>query len=98
MRNRSAASRGGDGNRGRNRSRRGNKFVMGDWNVISDYSGQKLKASQTMVTWEGYRVGAHEWEPKHPQLDIVGRDEQIAVPWSRPRQPDVFSSTDEDDL
>lgn len=98
MRNRTAASRGGNGNRGRRRDRSRNRYVAGDWNVISDRSGQKIKASDAMFTWDGLLVGKDQWEPKHPQLDIRGRDEEIAVPYSRPRQPDTFSSTEADDL
>ncbi len=98
MRDRSAASRGGDGSRGKRRGKSKNSFKMNDWNVISDQSGQKLKRSECLYTWEGYLVGKNEWEPRHPQLDVRGRDEQIAVPDSRPRQPDTFSSTDADDL
>lgn len=98
MRSRSAASRGGDGARGRRRSKSKNSFKMGDWNVISDRSGQKLKRSDCRYTWQGWLVGMNEWEPRHPQLDVRGRDEEIAVPDSRPRKPTTFSSTDADDL
>lgn len=98
MRDRSAASRGGDGARGRGRGKNKNSFKMGDWNVISDRSGQKVKRSECLYTWQGWMVHKNEWEPRHPQLDVRGRDEEIAVPDSRPRGVDTFSSTDADDL
>ena len=77
---------------------RKNRFIMGDYNVISDYSGQKLKRSQCRYTWDNYLVGNEEWEPKQPQLNLRGRDEQIGAPDSRPRQPDVFFVPTRDDL
>ncbi len=77
---------------------RKNRFIPGDYNVISDRSGQKLKRSQCRFTWDGLLVGISEWEEKQPQLDIRGRDEQIGVPDSRPRQKDVFFTPTRDDL
>jgi len=77
---------------------RKNRLILGDYNVISDRSGQKLKRSQCKFTWDGLLVGIDEWEPKQPQLDIKGRDEQIAVPDGRPRQPDKFFTPTRDDL
>ena len=75
-----------------------NTYIAGDYNVISDYSGQKLKRSQCRFTWDGWLVGKNEWEPRQPQLDIRGKEEQIAVPDSRPRQPDKFFTPTRDDL
>ena len=78
---------------------RRNQYKKGDHNVISDYSGQKLKRSQCRYTWDGFLVGKSEWEPKHPQLTIKGRDEQIAVPDTRPRRNEpVFFVPTRDDL
>ena len=78
--------------------RRKNTFVMGDHNVISDYSGQKYKRSECRYTWDGYLVHKSEWEPKQPQLDIRGRDEQIGVADTRPRGPDKFYTPTADEL
>ena len=79
--------------------RRGrNKYIAGDYNVISDYSGQKLKRSECRFTWDGFLVGKSEWEPKQPQLDIKGRDENISVRDARPRSPDRFFVPTRDDL
>lgn len=77
---------------------RKNKLILGDYNVISDRSGQKLKRSECRFTWDNLLVGRDEWEAKQPQLDIRGRDEQISVPDSRPRQPDTFFVPTRDDL
>jgi hypothetical protein len=57
-----------------------NRFVSGDHNVISDISGQKFKRSECCFNWKGQLVHRlTEYEPKHPQIDIRGRQEKIAV-------------------
>ena len=57
-----------------------NRFVRGDHNVISDDSGQKFKRSECVFTWDGKLVHrVTEFEPKHPQIDVRGRTERIAV-------------------
>ena len=57
-----------------------NKFVAGDHNAISDISGQKFKRSEMVFNWKGQLVHRlTEFEPKHPQLTIRSRKEQIAV-------------------
>jgi len=57
-----------------------NRFVKGDHNVISDISGQKFKRSEMRFNWKGQLVhAATEFEEKHPQIDIRGRTEKIAV-------------------
>lgn len=57
-----------------------NRFVKGDHNVISDLSGQKFKRSEMRFNWKGQLVhAATEFEKKHPQINIRGRQEQIAV-------------------
>jgi hypothetical protein len=56
------------------------KFVSGDHNVISDISGQKFKRSEMVFDWRGLLVHKEtEFAPKHPQLNIRGRSESIAV-------------------
>lgn len=75
-----------------------NTYISGDYNVISDYSSQKLKRSQCRFTWDGFLVGNSEWEEKQPQLDIRGKEDNISVPDSRPRQPDRFFVPTRDDL
>jgi len=55
------------------------RFKRGDYNVISDSSGQKIKRSQARFTWDGFLVDKRDWEPKHPQLTIRARSEKISV-------------------
>lgn len=75
-----------------------NRLILGDYNIISDRSGQKIKRSEARFTWDGLLVELTQWEEKQPQLDIRGRDEQISVADSRPRQPDKFFVPTRDDL
>jgi hypothetical protein len=74
------------------------RFVSGDYNVISDRSGRKLKRSDCRFTWDGFLVGKDEWEEKQPQIDLKGRDEKIAVPDARPRGTVKFFVPTRDDL
>ena len=67
----------------------------GDWRVICDYSGFKCWASETVKTWNGYRVlrrFAGEETQRHPQEFVRGRPDNQRVAWSRPEATDVFLS------
>ena len=75
-----------------------NRWRAGDHLLISDISGQKILRSDARFTWDGLLVHKSEWYPRQPQLDIKGRDEQIAVADARPRQPDRFFVPTRDDL
>ncbi len=77
---------------------RTDKYREGDYNVICDQTGQKAKRSNCRFTWDGLLVRNEVWEPKQPQLDIRGKEDVIAVPDSRPRQPDKFFVPTVDDL
>lgn len=74
------------------------QYVEGDHNVISDRSGQKYKRSQCRYTWDGWLVADHEWEERQPQDLLTGKDEQIGVEDSRPRQPVKNFVPTKDDL
>lgn len=80
------------------RSVRKNRYREGDYNVISDRSGQKYKRSQCRFTWDGFLVANHEWEPRQPQDFITGKEEGIAVSDPRPRKTDKFFTPTRDDL
>ena len=64
------------------------KYRKGDYNVISDDSGQKFKRSECRITWDGLLVHKSEWQPKHPQLTIRGRKEKIEVEDARTQGSD----------
>ena len=44
-----------------------NVAIVGDYNVICDVCGFKLKRSQTRKRWDGLLVCDADWEPQHPQ-------------------------------
>lgn len=54
-------------------------FIKGDHWIIDDISGQKVRRSESRFNWKGQLVHISNWEPKHPQIDIRGRKEKIAV-------------------
>lgn len=69
-------------------------YVRGQHNVISDDSGQKFKSGEMRKTWDNKLVHESEWEAKHPQLTIIGREDKQAVTNARPRQdPPTFVTT-----
>lgn len=72
-----------------------NRYIRGDHNVICDLSGAKLKRSQCRLgqpgsTIAGLLVDKELWSPRHPQLDIRPRQENIAVRDARPRSETQF--------
>lgn len=64
----------------------------GDWNVICDLSGFKVKASETTLRWDGLRVITRFCEPRQPQDFIKGVKDNPTVPWTRPETVDQFLS------
>ena len=72
------------------RSHLGTHYVPGDYNVICDRCGAKVKASQTAKEWNGLRVCRRHWEPRHPQDFVRGRADRQAVPDARPEGTDMF--------
>jgi hypothetical protein len=54
-------------------------YVPGDWYVICDYSGFKIKRSEARMTWDGYLVKACFWEPRQPQDFVRGTRDKISV-------------------
>lgn len=76
-------------------------YSPGDYNVICDRTGQKKKASQCRMEWNGLFVRNESWEPRHPQDKIRGVIDDQRVPISRPGGEDVFLGSNEviaDDL
>ena len=59
-------------------------YRPGDWNMICDVCGFKIKASESMHRWDGFRVCKKDWEPRHPLDFIKVPVEKQGVPFSRP--------------
>lgn len=67
-------------------------YKHGDYNVICDMTGFKVKASETRMMWDGKRVWKKVWEEQHP-LDFVRSvvDDQ-SVPDPRSEPANVFQN------
>lgn len=65
-------------------------FSLGDNYCICDLTGKKVLMSRTRKTWDGLRVAAEFWYPKHPQLDVRPIRERMAVRDGRSRPADVL--------
>lgn len=55
-------------------------YKPGDWYIICDYSGFKIRRSEARRTWDGYLVRKDFWEPRQPQDFVRGRRDKISVP------------------
>lgn len=79
-----------------------NKAILGEWNIIDDRSGFKIKSSQATLTWDGYVVDAKDWDEERTPQDFVRaiRDQKPLPP--RFTRPDVaerqFGSETEEGL
>jgi len=69
------------------------RYKKGDWNVIEDIGGKKVKASETFLRWDGMRVLREDYEPRHPQDFIKAISDDPSVPWNRPKGEDTPINT-----
>lgn len=68
---------------------------IGDYRVVCDYSGMNCWASETVQTWNGYRVHRRfvgQEQQRHPQDLVRGKPDNQSVPWTRPVVADVYLS------
>jgi hypothetical protein len=66
-------------------------YVPGDWYVIDDLRGYKVRASKARLQWDNLLTLPQSFSPRQPQDLVTGvRDEQ-AVPLPRPRQVNRFT-------
>jgi len=63
---------------------------LGDWKLISDLTGFKIRASQSAERWDGMIGEREKVEERHPQDFLRGVHEDQRVPFSRPEQTDRF--------
>ena len=64
------------------------RYIEGDWNVIDDITGVKVKASATSFQWDGMR--STQATRRHPQDFLRGTPERIRTPWARVDATDLF--------
>ncbi len=68
----------------------GTYYRFGDYNVICDRTGFKVKASQTQKEWNNLRVIRRVWEIRHPQDYLKSFTDKQAVPDARTEAANVF--------
>lgn len=66
------------------------RAIPGDWNVICDASGRKMKASQCVKQWDGAIVARKYVDRRNPQDFVRGVPDRQNVPFARVPGPDVF--------
>ena len=67
-----------------------NYYTSGQWNLICDVCGKKVKAHKAKHRWDGFVVCEKDWEERHSQDFVRARQNKISVPFTRPRPPDLF--------
>ena len=76
-------------------------YRPGDYNVICQRTGYKIKASDSRKEWNGLVVRSGSWEPRHPIDFLRSFADHQAVTDARPEAEDNFLTTNEvsvDDL
>ena len=70
---------------------KGWRYDSGDWLIICDSCGTKVRASQTRQRWDGFQVCPGCFEQRHPQDFVRASADKISVPFTRPQPArDVF--------
>jgi len=70
-----------------------NQYMSGQWNVICDSCGKKIKAGEARKRWDGFIVCPEDYEQRHSQDFVRARQDKITVPFTRPRPVDTFVPT-----
>ena len=69
-----------------------NKYISGQFNLICDVCGKKIKAGDAKHRWDGFVVCERDFEQRHPQDFVRARQDKISVPFTRPRPTDIFTN------
>lgn len=70
-----------------------NYYISGEWNLICDVCGKKIKAHKARHRWDGLVVCEKDYETRQPQDFVKARVDKITVPFLRPRPTDTFTFT-----
>ncbi len=70
-------------------------YVHGDANSICDRSGFKVKKSTTRKEWNGLIVRDKDWEARHPQDYVRGRQDPQSIREPRPEPANYFLTVNE---
>lgn len=61
----------------------------GKHNIIDDIGGKKIRSDKYRKTWDGLVVSREDYDPKHPQLTLPARYEDVSVRPTRDRPDDI---------
>lgn len=67
-----------------------NRQIPGDWNVITDCCGRKMKFSQVIQQWDGLIVCPEHHDPRHPLDFIKSTHDDQRVPIARSESTPVY--------
>ena len=73
----------------------GTYYKKGDYNIICDRTGFKIKGSQAKMEWDKAFVRKQDWEERHPQDYVSTVPDYMTVPIPRPEGGDVFLGINE---
>lgn len=65
-------------------------YKPGDWWLLCDSCGKKIKASHSRHRWDGYIVCDSCFEPRHTLDFVKAKEDKIVVPYTRPQPTDTF--------
>lgn len=65
-------------------------YASGDWWIICDVCGKKIRATTSKQRWDGLIVCPEDWETRHSLDFIRTYTDKISVPFSRPEPTDQF--------
>lgn len=67
-----------------------NYYKSGEFNLICDVCGKKIKAHESKHRWDGLVVCFEDYEQRHPQDFVRARQDKISIPFNRPRPTDIY--------
>ena len=69
------------------------RYIRGDWNLIDDKTGFKIKASNSRLQWNNVRCADRYFEERHPQDFVRGVPDKQNVPFARPESANPWLAT-----
>lgn len=71
-----------------------NYYTSGQWNLICDVCGKKIKSGKSRHRWDGFVVCEDDWEERHPQDFVRAKQDKISVRETRPIPTLLFKTVD----
>lgn len=73
-----------------------NNYIPGDYYRICDVCGFKYRQSEMLKRWDNVWVCSADFEPRHPQEFLRGKNEHIAAHDPRPDTSDAAAAETEE--